>query len=176
MAAGNFIRCLDAVLKHEGGYVNHPADPGGITNLGVTKKVYEEWVGHPVSGDVMRKLTKQLVAPLYKKKYWDMLKCDGIPAGLDLCVFDFGVNAGTGRSARYLQRLIGAKEDGVIGPATLRSLTFKTVELGTAEMIDRFQEARRGYYRKLSTFPTFGRGWLRRVDEVEAEAKGMVRK
>lgn len=176
MAVGNFPKCLKVILKHEGGFVNHPADPGGMTNLGVTKKVYEEWIGHKVSEAIMRKLTPELVSPLYKKNYWDALKCDGIPAGLDLCVFDFGVNAGTGRSARYLQRLIGAKEDGVIGPATLRSLTFKTVELGTSEMIDRFQEARRCYYRKLATFQTFGRGWLRRVDEVETEAKSMVRK
>ena len=176
MATGNFPKCLSIVLKHEGGFVNHPSDPGGMTNLGVTKKVYEAWIGHQVSEAIMRKLTPQLVFPLYKKNYWDTLKCDGIPAGLDLCVFDFGVNAGTNRSARYLQRLIGVKEDGVIGPATLRALTFKAVEIGTDKLIDLFQDDRRDYYRKLSTFLTFGRGWLRRVDEVEAEAKGMVRK
>lgn len=176
MASGNFRKSLAIILKHEGGFVNHPKDPGGMTNLGVTKKVYEAWIGYKVNETIMRKLTPDLVAPLYKKQYWDMLKCDGIPSGLDLCVFDFGVNAGTNRSARYLQRLIGAKEDGVIGPETLRSLTFKTLELGTAKMIEMFQEARRGYYRKLPTFPTFGRGWLRRVDEVEADAKGFIRK
>lgn len=176
MASGNFNNCLKVILHHEGGFVNHPRDPGGMTNLGVTKKVYEEWIGHKVSEQIMRKLTPALVGPLYRKKYWDVLKCDGLPKGLDLCVFDFGVNAGTNRSARYLQRIAGVAEDGVIGPKTLRALTNKTVELGVNALIDGFQDARRTYYRKLNTFPTFGRGWLRRVDEVEASAKAMVAK
>lgn len=174
MAANNFNSCLSVVLHHEGGFVNHPKDPGGMTNLGVTKAVYEEWIGHKVDERIMRKLTPSLVAPLYRKKYWDVMKCDGIPRGLDLCVFDFGVNAGTNRSIRYLQRLIGAKEDGVFGPASFKQLTVKTVELGVNGLIDSFQDARRTYYRKLKTFPTFGRGWLRRVDEVEVSAKQMV--
>lgn len=174
MAANNFNNCLSVVLHHEGGFVNHPKDPGGMTNLGVTKAVYEEWIGHKVDERIMRKLTPSLVAPLYRKKYWDVMKCDGIPRGLNLCVFDFGVNAGTNRSIRYLQRLIGAKEDGVFGPASFKQLTVKTVELGVNGLIDSFQDARRTYYRKLKTFPTFGRGWLRRVDEVEVAAKQMV--
>ena len=174
MVANNFNNCLSVVLHHEGGFVNHPKDPGGMTNLGVTKAVYEEWIGHKVDERIMRKLTPSMVAPLYRKKYWDVMKCDGIPRGLDLCVFDFGVNAGTNRSIRYLQRLIGAKEDGVFGPASFKQLTVKTVELGVNGLIDSFQDARRTYYRKLKTFPTFGRGWLRRVDEVEVAAKQMV--
>jgi len=174
MAANNFNNCLSVVLHHEGGFVNHPKDPGGMTNLGVTKEVYEEWIGHKVDERIMRKLTPSLVAPLYRKKYWDVLKCDGIPRGLDLCVFDFGVNAGTNRSARYLQWMLGVRQDGKIGPATLNALAHKTVELGVNGLIDGFQDARRAYYRKLKTFPTFGRGWLRRVDEVEASAKQMV--
>lgn len=176
MAANNFNSCLSVILHHEGGFVNHPKDPGGMTNLGVTKKVYEEWIGHKVSEQIMRKLTPPLVAPLYRKKYWDVLKCESIPRGLDLCVFDFGVNAGTNRSARYLQRLIGVSEDGLIGPKTLIALTKKAASDGVGSLIDEFQDARRGYYRKLNTFPTFGRGWLRRVDEVEASAKKMVGK
>lgn len=176
MAANNFNNCLTVILHHEGGFVNHPKDPGGMTNLGVTKNVYEEWIGHKVSEQIMRKLTPSLVAPLYRKKYWDVLKCDGIPRGLDLCVFDFGVNAGTNRSARYLQRLIGVAEDGLIGPKTLIALTKKAASDGVGSLIDELQDARRGYYRKLNTFPTFGRGWLRRVDEVEASAKKMAGK
>lgn len=176
MAAGNFQKCLEIILKHEGGYVDHPADPGGITNLGVTKKVYEEWIGHPVSADIMRKLTPSLVAPLYKKRYWDVLKCDGLPAGLDLCAFDFGVNAGTNRAARYLQRLANVPDDGVIGPQTLKALTFEVVSKGTTALVDTYQDARRAYYKKLPTFGVFGKGWMRRVDEVEASAKQMVKK
>ena len=97
----NFDECLQIILHHEGGYVNHPKDPGGETNLGVTKRVYEE---HGGTKD-MKDLEFEDVAPIYKKSYWDRVKGDELPAGLDLCVFDFGVNAGTGRAAKYLQTL-----------------------------------------------------------------------
>ena len=94
--ANNFDHCLEIILHHEGGYVNHPKDPGGETNLGVTKRVYEE---HGGTKD-MKDLTFEDVAPIYKKSYWDRVKGDELPAGLDLCVFDFGVNAGTGRAVK----------------------------------------------------------------------------
>jgi len=93
MAKDNFNRCLEIILHHEGGYVNHPKDPGGRTNLGVTQRVYEEWIGHPVSEAIMKGLTVDHVRALYKAKYWAVVKADDLPAGLDLCVFDFGVNA-----------------------------------------------------------------------------------
>ncbi len=172
---GNFDRCLAEVLKHEGGFVNHSADPGGMTNLGVTKQTYEDWVGRPVTEKIMRGLTVGHVRTLYRKRYWDALKGDDLPVGLDLCVFDFGVNAGVNRAARYLQRLVGAKEDGQIGPVTAAAVREKAKEAGTVQIIRDYQEARNGYYRLLKTFPTFGRGWLRRVREVEAAATAMVR-
>lgn len=175
MTAANFKPSLKELLHHEGGFVNHPADPGGMTNLGVTRETYEGWVGHPVNEAIMRKLTPELVGPLYKKKYWDVLRCDALPTGLDLCVFDFGVNAGTSRSGRYLQRLVGATPDGVVGPATVQAVETKRATVGTVALIEQFQEARRSYYRQLPTFPTFGRGWLRRVDEVERTAKKMAK-
>ena len=106
----NYDKCLKTILHHEGGYVNHPEDPGGETNLGVTKREYEEWGG---TKD-MKELTVEDVAPIYKKNYWDKMKCDDLPSGLDLCVFDFGINAGPGRAAKYLQTLIGTKADGGI--------------------------------------------------------------
>ena len=89
----NWDKCLQAILHHEGGYVNHPKDPGGETNLGVTKRVYEEWGG---TKD-MKQLTFEDVAPIYKKNYWDKVKADDLPSGLDLCVFDFAVNAASSR-------------------------------------------------------------------------------
>ena len=98
----NYQHCLEMILHHEGGYVNHPEDPGGITNLGVTKRVYEEWVGTKVTEDKMKNLKVEDVAPIYKKNYWFRVKGNQLPSGLDLCVFDFGVNAGTGRAAKYL--------------------------------------------------------------------------
>lgn len=175
MTAANFGPSLKEILHHEGGFVNHPKDPGGITNLGVTKKTYEAWIGHPVSEQIMRKLTPNLVTPLYKRNYWNVLKCDSLPLGLDMCVFDFGVNAGTNRAGRYLQRLVGAKEDGAVGPATIKAVEAMRLTVGTVAMIDAFQESRRVYYRKLPTFPTFGKGWLNRVDAVEKVAKGMAK-
>lgn len=175
MAKGNFNACLAEILKHEGGFVNHSRDPGGMTNLGVTKQTYEEWVGHPVSEQIMRKLTPQLVSPLYKVKFWDTMKCENLPKGLDLCVFDFGVNAGVRRSVRMLQRLLRVEDDGIIGPATLAAVEARKAVIGSHALIAFFQAERRVYYRSLPHFHTFGRGWLRRVDAVEKTAKAMVR-
>ena len=165
----NYQNCLDIILHHEGGYVNHPEDPGGETNLGVTKRVYEEWGG---TKD-MKDLLVEDVAPIYEKNYWGRLKCDDIPSGLDLCVFDFGVNAGTGRSAKYLQRMIGTVADGGIGPNTLRALDEYVSLHGLNETIENYQENRQKYYEKLKTFKTFGRGWTRRVNETTQSALKM---
>lgn len=172
---GNFDACLKEVLKHEGGFVNHPKDPGGMTNLGVTKATYEDWVGHPVSEKIMRGLTVDHVKTLYKVKYWDAVKGDDLPLGLDLCVFDFAVNAGPNRAARYLQRMVGAKEDGQIGPRTLSLLEQHIKAEGRDRAVMQYQDARNDYYKLLKTFPTFGRGWTRRVREVEASAALMLR-
>lgn len=174
--ATQFDKCLGVILHHEGGYVNHPLDPGGITNLGVTKKTYEAYVKRPVSKDEMKALTPQQVAPLYKSEYWDKLNCDQISMiapGLALCVFDFGVNAGVGRSSKYLQTLIGVGADGQIGPGTLAALKVFVLQKGHDAACQAFQDARRSYYRSLKTFVVFGKGWLRRVDSVEATAKAM---
>ena len=166
----NYDKCLKAILHHEGGYVNHPKDPGGETNLGVTKRVYIE---HGGTKD-MKELTVEDVAPIYKKGYWDKMKGDDLPGGLDLCVFDFGVNAGPGRSAKYLQTMIGTVADGGIGPNTLKAVEAYVSEHGIIKSIENFQEARQGYYEKLSTFETFGRGWTRRVTETTDLAKTMT--
>lgn len=171
----NFNFALTELLKHEGGYVNHPSDPGGRTNLGVTQKVYEQWVGYPVSEKIMRGLTPDHVRALYKVKYWDRVKGDELPAGLDLCVFDFGVNAGPNRAKRYFQMLVGAKPDGVIGPKTMQALKDKRSALGTDGLIRGYSDLRHKYYRKLRHFSTFGRGWTRRVNEVEQAALRMAR-
>jgi len=165
----NYQHCLEMILHHEGGYVNHPKDPGGETNLGVTKRVYEEWGG---TKD-MKDLTVEDVAPIYEKNYWGRVKGDELPSGLDLCVFDFGVNAGTGRAAKYLQNLVGAGADGAIGPGTLGKVAEYVEENGLEETIKAYQDARQGYYEKLSTFETFGRGWTRRVKETTEEALKM---
>ena len=174
MAAENYQKCLAMILHHEGGYVNHPKDPGGMTNLGVTKRVYEDWVGYSVSEHTMQNLTEEDVAPIYKKNYWDRIKADELSSGLDLCVFDFGVNAGTGRAAKYLQNLIGTVADGGIGPNTLRALANYVDSEGVESAIKNYQAERQSYYEKLKTFETFGRGWTRRVEETTESALEMI--
>ncbi len=167
----NFEKCLEIILHHEGGYVNHPKDPGGETNLGVTKRVYEEWGG---TKD-MKDLTVEDVAPIYKKNYWDRVKGDHLPAGLDLCIFDFAVNAGPGRAAKMIQKMIGVTVDGGIGPMTLQALGLYEEEVGgVAEVILEYQKQRQAYYESLKNFDTFGRGWTRRVDETTITATEMI--
>jgi len=165
----NFKECLDLVLKSEGGWVNNPQDPGGETNLGVTKRVWEEYVGHPVK--TMKDLTKDDVAPMYELKYWRPCYCEVLPRGLDFAVFSMGVNAGPGRSIKLLQQSIGCVPDGVIGPRTRELISSSN----GANLIAKFSETRREYYRTLKTFPIFGKGWVARVDREEEEALMMIK-
>lgn len=162
---GNFDKSLQKVLRHEGGYVNHPADPGGMTNLGVTKRVWEEWVGHTVSEQTMRSLTPAMVAPLYKAKYWDKIKGDALPDGVDLIVFDAAVNSGPGRAAKWLQAVVGAVVDGDVGPNTLKAVAAFPVD----DLIHAYQAKRLEFLKGLPTWGVFGKGWGRRVAEVTAQ-------
>ena len=166
----NFDKCLEMILHHEGGYVNHPKDPGGETNLGVTKRVYEEWGGQKN----MKDLTVEDVAPIYEKNYWGRAKCDQLPSGLDLAVFDWSVNSGGGRAVKKLQKMIGTVADGGIGPNTLRALANYVDSEGVESTIKNYQAERQSYYEKLKTFETFGRGWTRRVEETTESALEMI--
>ena len=166
----NWHKSLEVILHHEGGYVNHPKDPGGETNMGVTKRVYEEFGG---TKD-MKELTHEYVNPIYKQNYWDRVKGDDLPEGLDLCIFDFAVNAGPGRAAKFIQRLVKTTVDGGIGPNTLKCINDHVEEYGLSTTIDQYQSERHNYYQSLSTFETFGRGWTRRVDEVTEKAKEWI--
>jgi len=165
----SFKECLDLVLKSEGGWVDNALDPGGETNLGVTKAVWEEWVGHPVES--LKNLTKDDVAPLYELKYWRPCYGEVLPRGLDFVVFSMAVNAGPGRAVKLLQSTIGCVPDGVIGPRTRRLIS----NGNSATFIAQFSETRREYYRTLKTFPIFGKGWLSRVDHEETEALNMAK-
>jgi hypothetical protein len=120
MAANSFEPSLAHVLKHEGGYVNHPADPGGATNLGITAATLARARGHPVSAADVAALTRAEAAAIYRRFFWNSARGDDLPAGLDHAVFDLAVNSGPGRAARLLQRVLAVAEDGVIGPASSR--------------------------------------------------------
>ena len=158
----NFTEALDHVLKHEGGFVDHPQDPGGMTNLGVTRAVFEDWVGRKSSEAEMRALTPADVSTLYKRKYWDRVKGDDLPSGVNYCVFDAGVNSGTRRAAKWLQEAVGAVPDGAIGPNTLA----KVAEHSPDALVNAYCDIRMNFLKGLLTFDIFGRGWTRWVDEV----------
>lgn len=166
----NWDEALKHILKYEGGYVNHKDDPGGRTNLGVTQRVWEEWTGKPATEEDMRGLTVAMVSPLYKKRYWDAVRGDDLPSGVDLCVFDCAVNAGVGRASKFLQQAVGVTADGQIGSMTVAATTAKPAE----EVIEAFCNLREAHYKSLSTFATFGKGWMNRLGAVEAESKHMA--
>jgi lysozyme family protein len=166
----NLIPAMVALMKHEGGFVNHPRDPGGMTNLGVTQRVWEEWVGHPVGEKEMRALTPAIVAPMYKKKYWDKVAGDALPSGVDLAVFDFAVNSGPGRAAKMLQRVLDVKQDGDIGLNTLE----KALSIDSSKLIADDNDARLAFLKSLPTWPDFGNGWETRVELVTTEATNMT--
>lgn len=176
MAARNFDAALAEVLKHEGGYVDHPRDPGGATNLGVTLATAKAAdLDVDGDGDVdkadVRALTPAKVAPVYKARYWDACECDKLPSGVDLIVFDGAVNSGPARARRWLQQAVGAKTDGVIGPKTLAAVQAQS----PAKTIENIRAIRDGFYRSLSTFGVFGKGWLRRLSAVTAKSLQMAK-
>jgi lysozyme family protein len=160
----NFEDCLAYVLASEGGFVNHPKDPGGMTNLGCTKAVWEEFVGHSVSEADMRGLTPDMVAPLYKQKYWDKVAGDQLPSGLDYAVFDAAINSGPGRAAKWLQEVAGVLADGAIGPKTLAAIA----EFTPATLIAHYNDKRLQFLESLPTWKTFGKGWGNRVAHVQS--------
>jgi lysozyme family protein len=166
----NFDAALAHVLQSEGGFVNNPKDPGGMTNLGCTKATWEEFVGHPVSEADMRALTPESVAPLYKRKYWDKVSGDQLPAGLDYAVFDAAINSGPGRAAKWLQEVVGVEADGVIGYKTIVALQ----ETPLAKIIVMYNDKRLQFLESLPTFATFGKGWSNRVSSVQTISSSML--
>lgn len=170
MAKENFQTALEHVLRSEGGFVNHPSDPGGMTNLGCTKKVWEEWVGHEVDEKAMRALTPADVAPLYKAKYWDKVKGDELPDGVDYIVFDTAINSGPGRAVKFLQGCVGADMDGALGPKTLALVAAADPK----KLVEDYAQRRLSFLHDLPTWGTFGKGWGRRVAEVQNTASTMT--
>lgn len=167
----NFGKCLSLVLVHEGGYVNDPHDPGGATNKGVTQAVYDGWrKSHGQAVQSVRHISVDEIAGIYRMLYWDRVRGDDLPSGLDYAVFDFAVNSGVNRAAKYLQALAGAAQDGLIGKGTLGAVAAKD----TRGLIGALCDRRVSFLRNLSTFWRFGKGWTRRVAEVRAVALSMA--
>lgn len=156
----NFERSLKLVLKHEGGFVNHPKDPGGATNKGITQSVYDNWRrARGLAPRSVRQIVMDEVRAIYKAEYWDRSACDSLPAGVDYCVFDFSVNSGVSRSVRMLQRVSGVGVDGIAGPQTIN----KANAMDPVHLITEICNRRFAWMQTLKTFAHFGRGWRRRV-------------
>ena len=166
----NWDACFAMVLKHEGGFVNHPKDPGGMTNLGVTRTNWELYLDHDVTEADMRALTPEMVKPFYKKNYWDRIRGDELPSGVDYAAYDLAVNSGTSRAAKYLQQIAGVTVDGVIGPQSLKAIQKCDAE----DVVDEVCNMRMDFLKNLGTFETFGKGWTARVNDVKAKATEMA--
>lgn len=166
----NFEAALAAVLKHEGGWSDHPKDPGGATMKGVTLATYSDWLGRPASKEELRNISDEHIRTIYKTRYWDAVRGDDLPSGVDFVVFDMAVNSGPGRAARVLQSTVGVTPDGSIGPKTLAAVKMHD----PAALVDAYQSLRQHFLEALPTFAVFGRGWTRRVDDVKREALKMT--
>ena len=166
----NFEECMARLLEHEGGYVWHAQDPGGETNFGVTRAVYEQYVGRQVMDGEMEGLTHDDVYPIYKENYWDTVRGDDLPSGVDWSTFDWAVNSGKSRASKALQRIVGVEADGGIGPMTLQAVA----EVEPEEIIKQMHYVRDNFYRSLDTFEVFGNGWVRRNDETKEQALNLL--
>jgi lysozyme family protein len=170
----NFDASFARIIKSEGGYVNDPADRGGETNLGVTIDAWGAYLKRAIQPGEMKALKQETVKPFYKQMYWDLVKCDDLPVGVDYAVFDFSVNAGVGRAAKFLQRAVGALDDGAIGPGTLALVA----KITPGELLENFAKQKEAFYNSLAeknpTQKKFLKGWMARVDHVQTAATSML--
>jgi lysozyme family protein len=169
----NFDDALAHVLRFEGGYSDHPSDPGGATNLGITKADLERFRGHAVSKAEVKALTKDEAAEIYRRYYWAAAACDQLPEGIDLAVFDCAVNQGVGRAARYLQEAASVALDGPIGGNPIAAATMAKPDALLTEFMARRMHGY-GLLRKL--FKVFGLGWSRRLVATHAAALALLAK
>jgi lysozyme family protein len=170
MAAANFLRMLALVFRSEGGYVDHPADPGGATNHGITLATLSACRGRRCTKDDVRQLTAEEAGDIYRSRYWDKTRCDDLPAGIDYAVFDAAVHSGPGPAVRMLQNALGVEPDGIVGPLTVAAARRSDPRTVIAAICDE----RLSMMRRLPGWAVFGRGWSRRVAEVRATATAMA--
>jgi lysozyme family protein len=170
MATSGYDESLRRVLAHEGGYTNDRDDPGGPTNFGITIYDYRKYVNANATAGDVRAMTLDQAKAIYRSKYWDALRGDDLPAGIDYALFDYGVNSGISRAAKVLQRILGVADDGIIGPLTLAAVTARA----PAAVVNALCAERLTFLQSLRTWPVFGKGWGRRVAEVKDAALAMA--
>lgn len=160
---------LPKILIHEGGWANHPKDPGGATMKGVIQRVYDGYRRRlNLPAQSVRLISDHELQEIYRKQYWDEIKGDELPQGVDYVVFDGAVNSGPTQSIKWLQRALGAlytgKVDGVMGQGTLGALSMVN---DCDALIAKIIERREAFLRALKTFSTFGKGWMSRIRQVK---------
>jgi len=178
----NWEDFFEMLIKHEGGFTDDQRDKGnsqgdghgneGSTMLGVTAYTWAAYTKKPAPKEVMRKLTKEDVKPLYKANYWDVVRADQLPSGCDISVADLCVNAGPKQAAKILQRVVGATADGRIGPKTIGAVHNFSPE----EILHKYYDGREGFYRSLDDYKIYGNGWTRRNKETLEQALELLEK
>lgn len=168
----NFAEALKLVLKHEGGWSDLKADPGGATMKGVTLATFRRYVDPKATKDDLRNITQAQITDIYRRHYWNAVKADDLPDGVDYATFDEAVNSGPSRAAKHLQAAVGVRQDGKIGPQTLAAVKARMAPTVINDLCDR----RMAFLRGLKTWPTFRKGWTSRVTDVRAKALMMAAK
>ena len=166
----NFARALSLVLKWEGGWSNHPQDTGGPTMKGITLATMRRYVDRKATADDLRRISDAQIAKVYRKRYWDAVKGDELPDGIDYATFDFAVNSGPARASKYLQRAAGVAQDGVIGPVTLAAVR----GMDPVTLIESLCASRMAFLKRIKSWPVFGEGWTNRVNDVRRHAINMA--
>lgn len=179
MATQNLAVALAEILRHEGGYVDHPSDPGGATNMGITRKTLSRWrrinPWWQLPKSEVKSLSRTEAKAIYKALYWDRIGANKLPSGIDVAIFDFAVNSGPNRAVKVLQRVLGVAADGIVGPITLAALDGFASRSRISEIVKMVGRQRMSFLQRLHTFSVFGKGWTRRVEAVERHALELAR-
>ena len=168
----DFAPCIAFTLGQEGGYSDDPLDPGGPTNHGIALAELQAWRGHRCTAADVRALGQAEAVAIYRAHYWLPVAGPQLPAGLDLVVFEFGVNAGAITSARFLLRVLGVAQDGQVGPVTLARA--QGTALLTRTRIQALVKVHEAYYHALAGWPHDGRGWTARCNAALAAAMALT--
>lgn len=171
MAASSFETALARLLKDEGGYGHHPSDPGGPTNFGITlADARRYWKGNATAADV-RAMPQSVARKIYRERYWNALRCDELPAGVDYAVFDYGVNSGVGRAGKVLRRVLRLSDStSTVSDAVVNAAN----DADAAGLVAAICDERLAFLRALKTFAVFGRGWTTRVNGVRAASLALA--
>jgi lysozyme family protein len=171
MARSSYDECLRRLLAHEGGYTNHPSDPGGPTNFGITIFDYRKYVKPTATAADVRAMRLDEARAIYRTKYWAAQRCDDLPLGVDYCVFDYGVNSGIGRSGKVLRRIVGLPDTThIVTDEVLRAVARRDPKA----IVVAINDERLAFLKRLKTWSVFGRGWGTRVASVRAVSLRMA--